>query len=146
MGGVLLLGVVGGGIYKIGSHASDRLYNKALAPASVSSGTTESTDSTTLSGSDTITGVSLTGSTTGTQDTLEVSENLSGDIAIPEYVATSGTNTSEPKTDTFDPTPTPEATPAPTPTYSTVIPSQGNLNYAQVIPYLVNTYKLKNTS
>lgn len=42
-------------------------------------------------------------------------------------------------------TPAPEDTPD-TKTYTTVLPSQGTLNYGQVIPYLVDTYKLKNSA
>ena len=50
----------------------------------------------------------------------------------------------EPTPPVVEPTPTsPTKPPA---TYTTVLPSQGTLNYGHVIPYLVDTYKLKNSS
>lgn len=74
---------------------------------------------------------------------------LSGDTT-PDYTASEHpTDTTDPKTDIFAPseqvTPTTSETTEES-TYTTVLPSQGTLNYAQVIPYLVNTYSLKNTS
>lgn len=148
VGGLLLLGVVGSGLYKLGSGASDWLYNKALAPQEhtqtqtqdIQPEETPSQQSEETLSWDLHTGAILTH--TGEIQTHD-------DQALPDYPASSGTNTPTVTGDTFGVN---EAQPSTTPTsttettYTTVLPAQGNLNYAQVIPYLVNTYKLKNSS
>lgn len=137
IGGLLLLGVVAGWLYKLGSGASDRLYNQVLAPETNTNSDSSSGDMMSgeiLSG-DILSWTTLTGSTTS--GTI-----LTGDTT-PEYVATSGSTSETPTTDTFAPE-TPEV--AAEPTYTTVLPAQGTLNYSQVIPYLVEKYNLKNTS
>ena len=137
IGGLLLLGVVAGWLYKLGSGASDRLYNQVLAPETNT--TDENGSGDLLSGAmlsgDILSGATLTGIVT-------TGDLLTGDTT-PDYVATSGTTSEAPTTDTFAPE-TPET---PTePNYTTVLPTQGTLNYSQVIPYLVEKYNLKNTS
>lgn len=149
MGGLLLLGVVGSGLYKLGSGASDWLYNKALAPQEMTQ--TGSQDALSSGQTTQLSGELFSGdNTTGTITTSTGEVSLQKDQAIPDYPVTSGTTAPTNTGDTFGVTQSQEATtttPSQTETtYTTVLPAQGNLNYAQVIPYLVNTYKLTNTS
>ena len=140
VGGLLLLGVVVWGLYNLWSGASDWLYNKVLAPETKTT-TDDSLPDTSLTW-DLLSGNSLSG-TNLSGNTLS-GETMSGDTT-PEYTGNILTpSLSEATTDTFDTQP--EQKPATEPKVTTVLPSQWTLNYAQVIPYLVDKYKLKNTS
>ena len=138
IGWLLLLGVAFGWLYKLGEGASSRLYNRALAPdTQVMSGSTDTLSGESLSG-DIMTGSILTTGIVLTGDTTPIYEPTSG------TTTTIVENSIPADSDNVVVSPKPEVKPEPS--YSTVLPAQGNLNYAQVIPYLVNTYKLKNTS
>lgn len=137
IGGILLLGVVWWGLYKLGNGASEWLYNQVLAPNTQENNTNEDTD-TSLSG-DMLSGDILSGDVLSWQTSPDVS--LTGETT-PDYIPSEPINEPQaPATDTFAPSEEPQA-----PTYTTALPSQGTLNYSQVIPYLVEQYSLKNTS
>lgn len=75
-------------------------------------------------------------------------QTLSGDTT-PTYVAPTVSATTGTQVDTFDVQPVETTTPTVSsdstiePKYSTVLPAQGALTYAQVISYLVDHHKLK---
>lgn len=144
IGGILLLGVAVGSLYKLGDSTSLWLYNKVFAPTPQEEISPENNLSETIqtgSLSDTATGTTITGSldilsgNTGTSGTLVDTAPLYNADTVFEQTNTGSTTT----TTTWETTPKES-------NHISVLPSQGTLNYAQVIPYLVQQYKLTNSS
>lgn len=136
--GLLLLTTVIWGIAKYSDNASQRLYEKAIAPTNITW--------TTLTWNNTIATGTLWSWTSGTIVAIDL---ITGDINInnlsgktePEYIkptVSTGSNT-----DTFQ-TKDPEPVKTADSNITTVLPTKGTLSYAQVIPYLVSKYNLKN--
>ena len=150
---VLLLSVtaIGGTVIKFSNKASTRLYSNVLAPSPMTGETIDiSTTGMTLSWS-TWANISIKIFTGDINTITDQWSNSGVEIAKPDYTRPS-TNSGVNSVDTFqkpdtNPTSTQASTIVKQPTTSTtVLPSRWTLNYAQVIPYLVSKYNLKNTS
>lgn len=124
IGGILLLGVVIGWFYKMWAGISNRLYDQTLAPIIDEITTPESGDNTTTSGTNAIFSgdESIDWDDWALEEEGEPEEEIQG---LDEEASKEDWTASETS-----------------PKYTTVLPDQGVLNYAQVIPYLIDTYNL----
>ena len=120
---ILFVSVIIFGLSKLGSGATDRLFNKALAPEPMVTS-----------------GEVMTGNTSSWEVlTGENEEILSGDILEPE---TQTGEIEQAAPEVVEETPKVVEEPAPSSEALSDVSESETLSYAQIIPYLVNTYKL----
>ena len=134
----MFLGVLVGGLSQATQKASIRLHTTVFAPATPPVVVEQSVSTTGATG-DAVAISLFTGE-------VDIEALVSGQKTEPDYPAPTITTGASAKDPFQAPDPKPVSTEAPvvSSTVTTVLPSKGTLNYAQVIPYLVSTYNLKN--